>query len=98
MRRIRLNIGGEKGNAFIILGLVHTLGRQLGMTPAECENITDEMKGTAWKALGGAATGYDHLLSVFLTHFPMVELYAYHELGIDPELYTIDDGSGDIEL
>lgn len=96
MKNIRLNIGGQRGNAFYILGTVHKLGKTMGLTQKECDTITEEMKGIVWHELGGKWS-YEDLLKTFLKHFPFVELYAYRDIGIDSELYTIDK-AGNYEL
>lgn len=98
MKKIRLNIGGPKGNAFYILGTVTTLGRQMGMDAKEIENIQVAMKGDAWRALGGGGTGYEHLLKCFTDAFPFVELYATTDIGINRELYTLDEDPDILEL
>jgi len=90
MRKIRLNIGDEKGNAFYILGTVNTLGRQMDMDAEEIKNIQDQMKGTVMQKLGGTGNNYEGLLRAYLDAFPFVELYATFDIGIDRSLYTLD--------
>ena len=85
MSNRRLDIGGHKGNAYYILGLVKSL---LG-DESIAKDIREEMM----------SGDYNHLLRTFNEHFPMVELYADRELpGVDKELYTIDDDPEYIEL
>ena len=79
MKKMRLDIGGEKGNAFYILGLVKTL--------------TGENKH-AEKVRGEMMSGdYNHLLKTFTEAFPIVEIYSHRDLGesVDTDLYIIDD-------
>ncbi len=82
MEKIRLNIGGEKGNAYYIMGQV----KGLCMAVDKREKILAEM----------TSGDYNNLLRVFKENFPFVELYAYGELPVDDELYTIDNST--IEL
>ena len=78
-KKIRLDIGGPKGNAFYILGLVKGL---TGGDKELTESITNEMK----------SSNYDNLLRTFKKHFPMVEFYSTIEIPtIDSELYVVDD-------
>lgn len=97
MRKIRLEISGPKGNAFYILGLVNRLGKDVGLSESECEDIRAEMTGKVFADLGGGATDYNHLVRTFSKHFPYVEIYSFKELPMDSDLYVIDDG-GDVEL
>jgi len=90
MRKVRLDIGGPKGNAYYILGSVRTLGRQVGMDEEEIKNIQDQMKGTVMAKLGGIGNDYEGLLRAYLDNFPFVELYARNDIGIDQSLYTLD--------
>jgi len=76
MAKYRLNIGGEKGNAFYIMGIV----RKNIPDKIECDEIITKMK----------SGDYNNLLRVFNYYFPMIELYADHEIGsIDSDLYKI---------
>lgn len=97
MQNIRLDLSSPSGNAFHIMGAAGNLGKQMGMTRDEIKLIQAEMMGIAWTALGGAPTGYEHVIATFHKHFPFVELYSKFDLGIDPDLYVIDD-SGTVEL
>ena len=78
--KVRLNIGGPKGNAFYILGLVKGL---TGGDKEESDKIMKEMK----------SNDYNHLLKTFTEAFPMIELYSDHDLGdnIDRDLYVVDN-------
>ena len=87
MNKIRLDIGGPKGNAFYIMGTV----RQLANDRAEADDIVQQMLGTTFTKLGGPGNDYEGLLRVYLKHFPFVELYATHDIGIDTDLYTLDE-------
>jgi len=74
---MRLNIGGPKGNAFYILGLVS----HLEPDKDEVKKIRAEMQ----------SSDYNNLLKVFKKYFPDVELYSTDELsGVDDDLYEID--------
>lgn len=100
MRKIRLDIGGPKGNAIVIMGTVEKLLRMMDDdNPKEnARNICQEMRGDVLIALGGQGNDYEGLLRVYLKHFPFVELYADHDIGIDDELYTIIQDPRFIEL
>jgi len=84
--KIRLDIGGPKGNAYYIMGTV----RQLCGSREEADEVVQAMLGTSFTNLGGQGNNYEDLLRVYLRHFPFVELYATHDIGIDKELYTLD--------
>jgi len=94
MQKIRLDIGGEKGNAFYIMSTV----RGLCGNADEAKDICAKMRGDTFSALGGNGNDYEGLLRVYLKHFPFVELYATHDIGIDPELYTLDENPEIYEL
>ena len=77
--KVRLNIGGPKGNAFYILGLVKDL---TGGDNVFRNKILKEMK----------SGDYNHLLKTFTEAFPTVELYSHHILsGVDKDLYVISN-------
>ena len=42
-RKIEIDLSSEQGNAFYLLGLVDTLGRQLNIPPEVRKNIRDVM-------------------------------------------------------
>ena len=94
MSKIRLDIGGEKGNAMVIMGTVS----RLAASREEADEIVQQMMGTSFIKLGGKGNSYEDLLRVYLHHFPFVELYATHDIGIDKELYTLDTNPDVIEL
>jgi len=74
--KIKLNIGGPKGNAYYILGIVPSLTS--GDNIVEIRN--EMMKGD-----------YNNLLKVFKKHFPEVVLYSDEVLnGVDRTLYSVD--------
>jgi hypothetical protein len=100
MRKIRLDIGGPKGNALIIMGTVEKLLRMMGDDDPKgnAKLIVAEMKGDVFRKLGGQGNDYEGLLWVYKKHFPFVELYATHDIGIDPELYTLDEDPEIYEL
>ena len=78
MKEIRLDIGGPKGNAFYILGVVSSLTTN----KRHADEIREEMK----------KGDYNNLLRVFKEHFSNVTLYAHNELvGIDEDLYEVTD-------
>jgi len=93
MSKIRLDIGGPKGNAYYIMSTVRHL---VGPDQDERE-ICARMRGESFSALGGQWS-YEDLLRVYLQEFPFVELYATHDIGIDKELYTLDTNPDVIEL
>lgn len=77
MSNIRLNIGGPKGNAFYILGLVKDL---VNGDKELAYKIRAEMK----------SSNYDNLLRTFKRYFPGITLYSNIELnGVDSDLYEI---------
>jgi len=87
--KLRLDIGGPKGNAFYILSLVDTLGKHLGMTSEERNAIKDKMSGKVAAAVG-FKHDYNNLIREFSKAFPFVELYADRKLNsIDSDLYEI---------
>lgn len=88
MTRIRLDLGGEKGNAFVILGLARNLGRQMGMSEDETTDLQDRMTGKVFAALG-KGTDYEHLVRTFHEAFPIVELYADRDIGLPEDLCEI---------
>jgi hypothetical protein len=78
MEKIRLDIGGPKGNAFYILGLVKGL--------AEDKEIANEIRT---KMMGA---DYNWLLKIFKEHFPFVELYSHSKLNsVDEDLYVVSN-------
>jgi len=79
-RRKKLDIGGQKGNAFWVLGYAKTFAEQLGYEPDE---ILAEMK----------EADYDHLLAVFNKYFgDLVLLVSDHSIpGVNPIRYEIED-------
>ena len=80
MRKVRLDIGGPKGNAFYILSLVNGLSGER----ENAEKIREEMRDG----------DYNHLLRTFTEAFPIVELYSHTFLGdsVDKDLYVVDNG------
>lgn len=98
MRKVRLDIGGPKGNAWYIMGTVSGLCRQLGLNESDAKNITSKMQGETFKNLGGKGNDYEGLLTVYLKEFPFVELYATYDIGINQELYTLDEDPEIFEL
>jgi len=77
--KVRLNIGGPKGNAFYILGLVKEL---TGGDNVFRNKILKEMK----------SGDYNHLLKTFTEAFPMIELYSDRDLGdnVNRDLYVVN--------
>lgn len=61
-----VRLSGPEGNAFALMGLVKTWGKQLGLSPAEIDVILTEMK----------SNDYDHLVHVFAKNFGcVVDIY-----------------------
>ena len=58
-RKIEIDLRGEKGNAMYLIGMVGTLGKQLGWSNKSIEIIRDAMM------IGD----YDNLLHIFDHHF-----------------------------
>lgn len=94
MKRVRLDIGGPKGNAYYIMGTVKKLCGSAG----EADRIISKMMGDTFKQLGGKGNDYEGLLAVYLEEFPFVELYATHDIGIDRKLYTLDEEPEIVDL
>lgn len=86
---IRLDIGGPKGNAFYILGLVGNLGKSQGLSEDEIAAIRGEMKGTAIVALGGPSADYEHLVRTFIKYFPFVRVYASYDVGLPKDICEV---------
>ena len=91
MNKIRLDIGGPKGNAWYIMGTVKGLCRQLGKNDTDAAVITSMMRGDSFVKLGGTGNDYEALLRVYLKEFPFVELYSTIDLGLPEDLYTYDE-------
>lgn len=92
MNKIRLDIGGPKGNAWYIMGTVSGLCRQMGKTDADAKDICALMRGDAFVLLNkGSGNDYEGLLRAYLREFPFVELYSTVELGLPEDLYTYDE-------
>jgi uncharacterized linocin/CFP29 family protein len=58
-RKIVVDLAGPKGNAYVLLSSVVSLGRQLGMDAEEIEAIQEEMR----------SSNYKHLVETFDSHF-----------------------------
>jgi len=98
MNKIRLDIGGPKGNAWYIMGTVAGLCRQMGLDADDAKDITSEMRGDSFVRLGGKGNDYEGLLRVYLKHFPFVELYSTIDLGVPKDLYVFDEDPQVYEL
>lgn len=57
--RIHINLRGQEGNAFALMGQVTNLGRELDLDKAEIRAILADMR----------SSDYEHLLSVMEKHF-----------------------------
>ena len=89
MSNIRLDIGGEKGNAWYIMSTAYRLCEMEGRDRDETKEIVNRMRGDIMGALGGKWS-YNELLRVFLDEFPYVELYADRKIeSIEDDLYTV---------
>lgn len=64
-----INLDGPDGNAFHLLGLARSFGKQLDYERDVLAEILMDM----------ASQDYKHLLEVFHEHFPMVEFYKNGE-------------------
>lgn len=92
MNKIRLDIGGPKGNAWYIMGTVKGLCRQMGLTGDDAADICAIMRGDSFVALNkGSGNTYEDLLRVYIKHFPFVELYSTIDLGLPDDLYTFEE-------
>ena len=78
-RKVRLDIGGPKGNAFYVLSLLNSLAGNSDVA----EDVRKEMR----------SGDYNHLLRTFAEAFPIVELYSHTFLGdsVDKDLYVVDN-------
>ena len=98
MNRIRLDIGGPKGNAWYIMGTVSGLCRSMGRPAADAKEICSIMRGDIAIAMGGKGNTYEGLLTVYLREFPFVELYSTNDLGLPEDLYTFEEDPEIYEL
>jgi hypothetical protein len=65
-RRLEIDLTGPNGNAFVLLGMVKNLGRQIGMTDEEIDALRADMR----------SGNYEHLVEVFEEAFgDYVDLY-----------------------
>ena len=87
MQKIRLDLGGPKGNALYVMSTV----RRLCGSADEEREIIAEMKGDVFIALGGKGNDYEGLLRVYKKHFPFVEFYATYDIGLPADLCTVDE-------
>jgi|SaaInlStandDraft_3_1057020.scaffolds.fasta_scaffold21404_2 hypothetical protein len=58
-KRLQIDLDGQKGNAFVILGTAKSLAKQIGYNDEQTEEILKQMR----------KADYDHLMHVFLTYF-----------------------------
>lgn len=80
----RLNIGGSKGNAFYILGLVNGILRAEVDDQDFIDRVNERMK----------SGDYNNLLRIFKEVLPAVTLYSVDKLpGVDKDLYELADPS-----
>ena len=56
---IEIDLSGPQGNAFYLLGLANTLGKQLGLNKEKRQKIHSEM----------TSSNYEHLIEVFDRYF-----------------------------
>ena len=98
MNKIRLDIGGPKGNAWYIMGTVKGLCRSMGMTADDASDICASMRGDSFVKLGGKGNDYTGLLRVYIKNFPFVELYSTIDLGLPDDLYTFEEDPEIYEL
>ena len=72
---LTVRLSGPEGNAFALMGLVKSLGVQLGLSPASMSAILADMK----------SKDYKHLVRVFADNFGcVVDIY-----NADGTLYTL---------
>jgi len=63
---IEIDLTGPAGNAFVLLGYVNSLGKQLGWSPEDIAAVKSDMR----------SGDYEHLVNVFDKHFGrIVTLY-----------------------
>jgi len=78
----KLDITGQKGNSFVIMGYAKELAKQLEYTREEIVELIEDM----------TSYDYEHLLRVFVEHFSgIVKLVSTRDLGIDPTLCEIEN-------
>lgn len=76
MSKFTIDLSGQQGNAFYLMGLVRSFGRQLRLPQEETDAIIQDMK----------ADNYDHLVKVFARKFDaVVEIYK------DGSLYVVEE-------
>lgn len=54
-----INLNGPEGNAFVLLRYAQRLGKQLGFTPDQLNEVHEEM----------ISSDYEHLIKTFDAHF-----------------------------
>jgi len=69
MNRKIIDLSGEEGNAFVLLGYVGNIGKQLGWSREYIEKIEDEM----------TESDYENLLNVFEKY-----MNSYFEIENNP--------------
>jgi len=57
-RGIEIDLTGEQGNAYYILGMADKLGKQLLMTEEEIQTVHNEMKAGDYENLVAVFDGY----------------------------------------
>jgi hypothetical protein len=77
MSKLTIDLSGQQGNAFYLMGLVRSFGRQLSLSKEETDSIIQDMK----------AGDYDHLVKVFARNFDVV-VDIYNK---DGSLYVVEE-------
>ena len=74
-----IDLRGQKGNAFYLLGLASELANKLSLNELEIRN---EMK----------SKDYEHLLFTMRKHFPFIDFIHPHHFEEGDDYWTIEDG------
>jgi hypothetical protein len=87
-----IDLDGSDGNAFVLLGMAQSVGKQIGHSDKMIESISEEMK----------AADYFHLVKVFDYYYGSVfdivttDMDLLHDIGANP--YEGDtNGQDDID-
>ena len=90
LSHIKLDIGGQKGNVYYVLGACKNLITKLEGHEAG-DSFIDMATGTPWKELGGESWNYNDVLR-YIKDKLGITFVSRHELsGVDEDLYELSD-------
>lgn len=78
--KVKLNLVGIDGNAFVIMGAFQVAARQAGWNKAEIDDVLND----------AMSSDYDHLLHTILTHCETEYLETYPEEWEEYDNYDND--------